>query len=360
MRAYSHNTGTFIGKGGTEIFFHHWCLDKAKGILVIAHGVGEHSGRYGNIISELQKKNISVYALDLRGHGRSGGKRGHADSFMDYVSDLKLFINIIQEENENPPILLLGHSMGGIIACKYALTYPDDIRGLVLSSPALIPSVDVPAWKKRIGVYFSKYLPKISMATGLDPKQLSHDPDVVDAYENDHLVHGLVSARWFTEFVTTWKECLNRAHELTLPLLVFHGKQDAIVDYRGSEKIYNNSSSPDKKLFLYEGLYHETMNELDNKKILQSIAQWIARTLESKKKIKPAKRTARNKPITTIEKKEYKKKFHTRAPLKKGVKKSSQKKLKKGVKKIVATKKSSKKGSKKAGKKSAKKTTKKK
>ncbi|OHD69556.1 MAG: hypothetical protein A2W19_00670 [Spirochaetes bacterium RBG_16_49_21] len=303
MGSYAHNTGTFIGKGGTEIFFQNWCVDKPKGILVIAHGVGEHSGRYGAIINELQGGRISVYALDHRGHGRSGGKRGHVDSFMDYVNDLKLFINIIQEENENVSIILLGHSMGGVIACKYALFYSDDISGLVLSSPAFIPSVEIPAWKKRLGAFFSHYLPRISMPTGLDPKQLSHDRDVVEAYENDHLVHDLVSAKWYTEFFKSCEECLNRARELRLPLFVFHGKEDTIIDRRGSEKIHKDASSLNKKLYLFDGLYHETMNEIDNKDVLQTVARWIIKLFNAKKTAKHAKKKARNKPIKKIVKK---------------------------------------------------------
>lgn len=323
MNSYTHNTGTFIGKGGTEIFFQNWCVDKPRGILVIAHGVGEHSGRYENIITELKGNGISIYGLDHRGHGRSSGKRGHVDSFMDYVYDLKLFIDLIREENNDISLILLGHSMGGVIACKYALEYAEDINGLILSSPGVIPAVHVPAFKKKMSGITSRYIPGLAFSTGLDTSCLSHDAAVIDAYENDRLVHDKVTARWFTEFIKTGEECINRSLELRMPLLVFSGKDDRIVDYRGSEALFNNASSINKELHIFEGLYHETMNETENKKVLQIVARWILKTITRKKIAKKSKK----KPI----KKLIKKKAAARKSSKKSVakKKLAGKKIKK-------------------------------
>lgn len=293
MKTYSHNTGTFIGKGGTEIFFQNWIVEKSRGVLVIAHGVGEHSGRYDNIINELKGSGISVYALDHRGHGKSGGKRGHIDSFMDFVYDLKLFIDLIREENRSINLALMGHSMGGAIACRYALTYSDDMDALILSSPAMIFGGDAPAWKKKMAVALSRYLPSITMPTGLATKDLSHDRAVIEAYENDPLVHDKMSPRLFTEFVKNGVECLERASELTIPLFVFHGKEDRIVDYRGSEQLYAQASSSTKELHIYEGLFHETMNETDKKKVLKMVSQWIAKAMSGKKKPKTLKKSVK-------------------------------------------------------------------
>ncbi len=366
MDSYTHNSGTFIGKGGTEIFFQNWDVDSPRGVLIIAHGVGEHGGRYANIINELGKSGFSIYAPDHRGHGKSGGRRGHVDSFMDYVYDLKLFIDLIKEEKNDLPLVLLGHSMGGVIACKYALAYSEDVDALVLSSPGMVPAVEVPAWKTRLGTIFSRYIPSFSMKTGLNADDLSHDPDVVDAYENDRLVHDHVSARWYTEFVNSGEECINRALELRIPLLVFHGRNDKIVDYRGSETLFNNASSLKKELHIFEGLYHETMNEKENRNVLQIVGRWIANAIGRKKSAKGAKRSAPKKPIKRVKSKHVAKKASqsiTRAPRKRGAKKI---KIKKGVQNIVATtkktakKKTVKKAAKKTVKKAAKKTTKKK
>src|SRR4030042_691159 len=221
MSSYAHNTGTFIGKGGTEIFFQNWCVDNPKGVIVITHGLGEHSGRYDNIINTLKGNRISIYALDHRGHGRSGGKRGRVDSFMDYVYDLKLFIDLIKEENSTVPLILLGHSMGGAIACKYSITYSEDLDGLILSSPAFIFGGTAPKWKKKIGIFLSKYLPGLAMPTGLPTKDLSHDPYVIEAYENDRLVHDLMSTRLNTEFAKNGDEGISRGAEPRIPLLLF-------------------------------------------------------------------------------------------------------------------------------------------
>jgi acylglycerol lipase len=361
MNTYTHNTGTFIGKGGTEIFFQNWIVDNPRGILVIAHGVGEHSGRYENIISELEGSRISIYALDHRGHGRSGGKRGHIDSFMDYVYDLKLFIDLIKEEHVKAPLILLGHSMGGVIANKYALTYPDDLNGIVLSSPGLVPTVKIAAWKLSMANAISKYLPELHQPTNLDTSMLSHDSNVIEAYENDRLVHRKVTARWFTEFMNACKECLRDASQLNLPILVFHGKEDKIVNYQGSERVFHNATTRIKELYLFEGLYHETMNELEKKKVLSVVVKWIQKTIGGKKIAKHTKKNVQKKPIIKVKRKSAaraaKNISRKSVPLKKGTKKQ----LKKGVKKIVGTtKKTAKKAVKKAAKKSAKKTTKKK
>lgn len=299
MKEYTHNTGTFVGKGGIEIFFQSWTAAKPKAVLVIAHGLGEHSGRYGNIIDRLKGAGISIYALEHRGHGRSGGKRGHIDSFMDYIYDLKLYMNFVKDDNRKLPLILLGHSLGGLIALKYALTYPEDMNALALSSAAVIPSVEVPAWKSAMGRFMSKHAPGLLMRSGLDANDLSHDADVVKTYCEDPMVHDRVSARFYTEAVDTGVECLGRASELKMPLLIIHGKNDAIVDYRGSEQVFEKASTPmkAKEIVVFPDLYHETMNETEKerKQVLDVVARWIIARVGAKKapvKKAPAKKAA--------------------------------------------------------------------
>jgi acylglycerol lipase len=285
MEEYSHNMGTFIGKGGVEIFFQSWGVKKPKGVVVIAHGLGEHSGRYSNIIEKLRGKGISFYALDHRGHGRSGGKRGHVMSFMEYVYDLKLLIDFVKMDNKKLPLILLGHSMGGVISIKYALAYPEDVSGLILSSAGLVTVLEVPRWKESLGRFFSRNIPGLTMPSGLPPEFISRDAAVVEAYKNDPLVHDKVSTRWFTEFTNASKECLSRASELDMPLLLFHGIDDKLVDYRGTERVYEAAASKDKTLYLFEGLYHEAMNELpeDRNRVLDVVGKWILKRVVKKK-----------------------------------------------------------------------------
>jgi alpha-beta hydrolase superfamily lysophospholipase len=303
MESYKYATGSFIGKGGDEIYFQKWISPKQKEIVVISHGIGEHSGRYMNIINKMHDNNISFYAMDHRGHGKSGGGRGHVDFFMDYIHDLKFFINLIREDNSGQKIILLGHSLGGLIALKYALKYSDDLVGLILSSPALILAAEIPLWKEKLGLILSKYFPSFTLSNGLNADDLSHDMDVVKLYKEDPLVHDRISARLFTEMTAVAQECLIRAYELRLPLLIFHGSADKIVNIIGSEKIYENASSSQKEYYSFKNLYHETMNEIEpeKEKVLETVSRWILKN-NGKKQMKPESPSSKKKKLKKIKK----------------------------------------------------------
>ncbi|MDH7554804.1 MAG: alpha/beta hydrolase [Spirochaetota bacterium] len=296
MAAFQHSTGTFIGKGGIEIFFQQWEVANPKAVLVIIHGLGEHSGRYGNLIDALQTKGIAIFGLDHRGFGRSGGKRGHVDSFMDYIYDMKIFVNMIRDKHPNKPVIMLGHSMGGVLALKYALTHAEDLDALILSSPGLVPAIKVPAWKKNLAIFLSSRIPSLTMPSGLDATTISRDKEVVKQYLDDPLVHDKVTPRFYVEMMNTIDECINRCGEIKLPLLLFHGTADALVLDEASKIVYQKASSKDKTLKLFEGLYHETMNELepDRKKVLKVVADWI---VAHAKKTTTTKPKAASKPV---------------------------------------------------------------
>ncbi len=353
MKSYNHDTGSFTGKGGIEIFFQKWVAERAKAVVILVHGLGEHSGRYENLLKGFAGKNISVFAIDHRGHGKSDGKKGHIDSFMDYVYDLKLFLEFIKEENKGLPVVVFGHSMGGVIAAKYAMTYPDDISMLVLSSAGFAPAFKVPAWKTGIASFFSSRISSLTFPNGLNTADISHDEDAIAAYNNDPLVHNKVTARWIVEFIRAGQECMSNAVSIKKPLLVFHGKEDHISDCKASEQFFNSASSAVKKLFIFDKLYHETMNETpaEREKVINEVTGWIIRNIgtaapAAKPAVKPAakkapvKKAAAKKPAVKkapVKKAAAKKPAVKKAPVKKAAAKKPA--VKKALVKKAAVKK---------------------
>ncbi len=287
MSVFKETTGIFAGVNNAQIHYQSWKAENPRAVIVIAHGLGEHSGRYANLINIMQDDSVSFYALDHRGHGRSEGKRGHISSFSEYTEDLKTLFKLVQNENQNLPVILLGHSMGGVIAFQYALKYPRDISGLILSSAGLIPAGELPAWKKMLAGVLSRLAPSLVMSNGLNSSDLSHDQAVVDNYVNDPLVHDRISSRWVVEFIRAGADSLSRAAELSMPLLIIHGADDKIVDFRGSKEVMDHASSMDKEFYLFEGLYHETMNEFspEKEKVVNSIREWIVKQIESRQEL---------------------------------------------------------------------------
>ncbi len=283
MENYTHNMGVFLAQDNVRIFYQYWQAPNPVGGVLISHGLGEHSGRYTNLMNKLSGCGVNFYALDHRGHGKSGGVRGHVDSFFNYTDDMKQYLDtVVNEDNGQRPLIMLGHSMGGLIAGQYGLLYPEDIDGLILSAAALIPTVRVPAFKVSMGKLLSRLAPGTSLNNELDPRKLSSDPEVVKAYIADPLVHDRVSARWFTEYLNCSRDCLNRLPDIKLPLLVIHGTGDKMISTESSQQIYEQTNSEDKELEFFEGLFHETMNEAvpGRERVLDLLSDWILKRLQ--------------------------------------------------------------------------------
>ncbi len=247
---------------------------------LLVHGLGEHAGRHGNFFRHFVPKGYEIYAPDLRGHGLSEGKRGHVESFDDYLSDLDYLRSMITASRPakcglTGGDIIVGHSMGGLIALKYALEHQDEFRAVVVTGPLLEIAVPVPAWKMAMGNMMSKLAPKLSMPNEIDPDLLSRNPGVGEAYVRDKLVHSMVSARWFTETVKTMEYVHENAGNFKLPLLIMHGSQDRLTNPNGSKKFYEACASPDKTLKIYDGAYHELTNEINKDEVLADMEGWL-------------------------------------------------------------------------------------
>lgn len=267
--------GEFRGGGGVRIWYQSWRPEAPRAILALAHGLGEHGGRYGNVVAEVVPRGYAVYALDHRGHGRSDGRRGHVESFAEYIADLGRLIEIAAGECPGLPAFLLGHSLGGTIALRYALERPEGLRGVIASSPLLRMRLGVPPSKRLLGNVMSRLYPTFTQRSGLPAEALSRDPEVVAAYTADPLVHDLVSARLFTEMLTTAEAVLARAPELRLPCLLLVSGADAMVDPQASQELHARLGSADKTLHLYEGFYHEGLNEVGRERPLADLVSWL-------------------------------------------------------------------------------------
>jgi lysophospholipase len=264
-----------------ELFWQKWVpAEDTQRVLVFQHGIGEHTGRYQNLINAFEGTGTAFYALELRGHGRTRGLRGHITHFSLYSDDLRVLIQIAREENDNKKVFLLGHSLGGAIALHYALQAEnhENLQGLMLSSPAIEVPLDIGKHVKvQLSSLLVKIIPSVIIDTHLDTRLLSHDPLVGDAFDHDPLTHGKISVSLGYKLFQLHKEFYAKAHTLHIPTYIFHGTGDLITSPEGSKKFYQLLRQPDKTIRLYDDLYHETMNEKepDRHRVLQDLKDWV-------------------------------------------------------------------------------------
>ncbi len=273
-----HKTGTFEARDGLQLFGQAWePVDGTDAVVVIVHGYGEHSGRYAHVARRLALQNFIIETFDLRGHGRSEGDRAFISSFDQYTRDVHVFAKRVREKHPDLPVFLLGHSLGGLIAATYILDFQPRIGGVILSSPALKISEDLSPLLRKMSGLIAKILPKLPTLK-LDASLISRDPKVVEAYANDPLVyHKGTLAKTGAEIIHATQKIQAKMEMLRLPMLIFHGTADRLTDPEGSKQLYLRAKSPDKILKLYEGFYHETMNEPEKEKVLNDVVGWLVK-----------------------------------------------------------------------------------
>jgi len=269
---------TFTGSADVPIFYRQIQAAPERGRILIAHGLGEHSGRYHHVMERLLKKGLSVWAMDHRGHGQSGGKRGHIQRFDQYIEDLQQMMKLVRKDMpENMKCFLLGHSMGGLIVLNYAEKHPHMIEGVIASSPGLAPADKIPVIKGAAGRIMSKIWPAMPLNNEVDSRFLSHDTKVVSDYDNDPLVHPWVTARWFTEYVDAMADTIRSAPSIKPPILMQVAGDDHLVSPEASRNFFDSLTVRDKTLHFYEGLCHEIYNETpkDRERVLADLEKWV-------------------------------------------------------------------------------------
>ncbi|MEJ7758533.1 MAG: lysophospholipase [Gemmatimonadaceae bacterium] len=271
-----HENQEFSGGGGLRLQAQSWEPPKSpRAAIALVHGIGEHSGRYADLASHLVHHGFAVLGFDHRGHGRSPGRRGHIDTWLDYREDLRAFVRHCTQVAPGSPLFLYGHSMGALIALDYAIAHPEGLAGLIVSGVPLQPTGVAKAHLVAIARILSRIVPAFSISLGLDEKGISRDPAVIEAYRRDPLVHPLVSMRWGTEILATIDRVRSLAGTIALPLLVVHGGADPINSPDGSRELLDAASSTDKSLHLYPGGLHEPHNDLDRSLVFQDVEQWL-------------------------------------------------------------------------------------
>jgi len=272
-----HREGKFRGYGNLDLYYQCWLPPESpKAVLLVVHGLAEHSGRYANLVDYFVPKGYAVYSFDQRGHGRSEGLRCYVGRFSEYVQDLDTFIGMIRNEYEQAKIFPVGHSMGATIAVAYAVRYQDRLAGLLLSGAALKIGSTVSPVLMAMAKVLSLLLPKTG-TTVLDASTLSRDRAVVDGYVNDPLVYrGKIRARLGAELIKITRELPSAIPEIKLPVLIMHGADDRLSDPEGSRMLFERVGSEDRTLKLYEGFYHEIFNEPERERVFWDIGAWLA------------------------------------------------------------------------------------
>lgn len=269
----------FDGVGGTRIVYDVWTPDTGpsgpKGLVILCHGYAEHARRYDHVAQRFGEAGLITYALDLRGHGRSEGKRVFLRNISEYTADFHHLVGIATAAHPDLKRIVLGHSMGGGVVFTYGVEHPRDYALMVLSGPAVYAQDAVSPVMIRVAKIVGSILPGLPVEQ-LPPEAVSRDPDVVAAYIADPLVHkGKLPAGVAKALIRVGETMPQRASAITAPLLVVHGGKDSLIPVAGSERLVECVGSTDVKLKVYPELFHEVFNEPERAVVLDDVVSWI-------------------------------------------------------------------------------------
>jgi alpha-beta hydrolase superfamily lysophospholipase len=272
-----HTEGAFKAPNQDNIYYQAWLPEsEAKVVMLVLHGLGEHSGRYQNLAQHFVALGYAVYALDHSGHGKSDGLREYIERFEDYSETVETFRAMIQDWQANQAIFLLGHSMGGLIAAQHLLKYQANFSGAIFSAPGIKLSDSITPLTIFLGKVLAALAPKMGLMA-LDYRGISRDPNIRKNYRDDPLVfHGKTTARLGVELLKTMQTVAAEAGKIRLPILILQGSADTMINPAGAQLLYDQASSKDKTLTFYQGFYHELFNEPEHALVFADVAAWLA------------------------------------------------------------------------------------
>ena len=266
--------GTFESAAGLKIFFRSWHPSAApRGVVVIVPGFNSHSGYYGWVAGQLVARGLAVHAIDLRGRGKSDGERYYVRSFRDYVTDVEGLVKLARSRDTGLPVFVLGHSAGGVVSCLYALDHQGELAGLVCESFAF----KVPAPDFALAVFKGlAHLAPHAHVLRLKNEDFSRDPAVVQAMNDDALIaHETQPTQTLAEMVRADERLSESFPQLTLPVLILHGTADKATRPSGSQRFYNEAGSKDKTLKLYDGGFHDLLNDTGKGPVMADVTAWL-------------------------------------------------------------------------------------
>jgi acylglycerol lipase len=270
----NHTSYSISASDGIKLFIRDYSLQNSNKVILIIHGLGEHSGRYLKLIQDFNDKNISVFTIDIRGHGKSEGKRGHSPFYQQLMNDIQCFIEHVTKKIPDQKYFLYGHSFGGNLVINYSFQENKKINGIIATSPLIKPSIAPSRIVLFMGKLFKKIVPNLILSNGININGISRNMQVINDYRNDPLIHNKVSVQLGLDIISSGIYALENSQYITVPMIVFHGKNDGLTSYSASQKLVQNSG-PNIKFIGFDDAYHEIHNEPEKVELLRNIFNWI-------------------------------------------------------------------------------------
>jgi alpha-beta hydrolase superfamily lysophospholipase len=261
-------------RDGLEMYARGWSPEAPKAVVVLVHGHGEHVNRYHHVAEAFTNAGYAIQGFDERGHGQSGGQRGHVPTYEHLLNDITDFIADAQKRYPGVPVFLYGHSMGGNQVINYVLRVPHKLKGVIATGPWLRLAFEPPAMQITLGKMMNNIYPAFSQSSGLAQEALSRDAGVVRAYAADPLVHDKITARLFMSIYSSGLWALEQTAGLKIPMLLMHGGGDKITSAKASQEFAQKAGNL-VTLRIWDGFYHEIHNEPEKAEVLKVMTDWL-------------------------------------------------------------------------------------
>ncbi len=263
-----------LSKDGLQMFVRCWQPPETCGVLCIIHGLGEHSGRYSELAEFLSSKGIASFAMDLRGHGNSPGKRGHSPSYDTLMGDLEELLKLARSEFTDLPIFFFGHSMGGNLVANYMISMnTNEVAGYILSAPWFKLAFDPPKFRLKLGRLVNRLMPSLAQGNDLNVQLLSKTEEEVVAYQKDTLVHDRITPGLFFQIIDAGMRALSASKTIGKPGLIYHGSDDQVISHDDSERFANFHANTKWKSIV-DG-FHEPHHDTEKSDVFQLIHDFL-------------------------------------------------------------------------------------